>query len=283
MSNNIPKPDAERHRVSGNEAYTYEILRNDIMVFKEAHPDIPIFSIGHSVQGRRLIAFKLGSGARRIFFSGAHHGMEWLTAKVLAVFAAEIADGKHGSSDILDGVSLYIVPMVNPDGVAIAASGLKWQANARGVDLNHNYDALWELSRQTERSAGILGPGPTRFGGAFPESEPESRAVADFTRQNRFDTVIALHSQGEVIYYDFCGNIPDGTEDYLRRFEAASRYRREIPDGIASYGGYKDWFIKKYKKPGFTIEIGIGENPLPLSDFDSVYEGVLPLLLEAIK
>lgn len=264
-------------------AYTHSDMLHDISLFKERHPEIPVFSVGKSINGHEIIAMKLGRGTKRIFFSGAHHGMEWLTAKVLTVLAGELADGKHNSLYPLDGISLYIVPMVNPDGVEIAASGKRWQANARGVDLNHNYDALWELSKHLEEKHGVTAPGPTRYGGAFPESEPESRAIADFTRQNKFDMVIALHSQGEVIYYDFCGNVPDGTEEYLSRFEAVSRYRRDLPDGIAACGGYKDWFIKKFKKPGFTVEIGLGENPLPLSDFDSVYAGVLPLLLEALK
>ncbi len=253
-------------------AYTHSMLLDDIKKLKNEFSDIPVFSIGKSVEGRELLALKLGSGRRRIFLNGAHHGMEWLTAKVLVAFAAELAAEKPTD------MSLYIVPMVNPDGVEIASTGKRWQANARGVDLNHNYNALWSLSKSLEQEHGISGPGPTRFGGEFPESEPESRAVADFTRQNKFDVACALHSQGQVIYYDFCGFIPDGTEEYLNKFEECSDYRRDMPLGIASYGGYKDWFIKTFKKPGFTIEIGIGENPLGLEMFDEVYAGVLPVL-----
>ena len=209
--------------------------------------------------------------------------MEWLTAKVLFKFASDLACGMHNASELLSSVSLYIVPMVNPDGVRLAADGNLWQANARGVDLNHNYNAMWQLSKNLEASNGITEPGPTRFGGECPESEPESRAVANFTRQNKFDMVIALHSQGEVIYYDFCGSVPNGTEDYLTRFERVTAYRRDMPSGISAYGGFKDWFIKQFKKPGFTVEIGLGENPLPLCVFDEVYEGVLPILLEGLR
>ncbi len=258
-------------------AYTYENMIDDIKAFKEKYPHIPVFSIGQSLEGRELIAIKLGSGSKRIFLNGAHHALEWLTAKVLVDFADEVAQKKTASC------SLYIVPMVNPDGIEIASKGEWWQANRRGVDLNHNYNALWELSKQLEASCGITAPGPTRYGGEYPESEPETRAVANFTRQNNFDMAIALHSQGEVIYYDFCGIVPDGTYEYLATFENVSRYTRDTPDGIASYGGYKDWFIKKFKKPAFTIEIGLGENPLPLSDLEKVYEQVAPILRSAIQ
>mgnify|MGYP000817358184 FL=1 len=57
----------------------------------------------------------------------------------------------------------------------------------------------------------------------------------------------------------------------------------DVPDGIASYGGYKDWFIRAFKRPGFTIEVGLGENPLPIEDFPQVYTRTLPLMLEALK
>ena len=258
-------------------AYTYENMMEDIKILKESYPEVPVFSIGQSLDGRELIAIKLGNGSKRIFLNGAHHGMEWLTAKVLIDFAKEVAQKKTAAC------SLYIVPMVNPDGVEIASKGEKWQANRRGVDLNHNYNALWELSKQLEISHGVTAPGPTRYGGEYPESEPETRAIANFTRQNNFDMAIALHSQGEVIYYDFCGIVPDGTQEYLTAFESVSRYRRDTPEGIASYGGYKDWFIKKFKKPAFTIEIGLGENPLPLSDLENVYNQVAPILRTAIQ
>ncbi len=261
-----------------NLSYKYKDLVSDLKSIKNEYPHIPVFSIGKTVENRAIYAIKWGNGPRRIFLNGCHHGTEWLTAKVLVEFAKALATSK-----VLTSSSVYIVPMVNPDGVEIASRGIYWQANAKGVDLNHNYDALWELSRQTEILWGITEPGPTRYGGSFPESEPESKAVANFTRQNVFDITASLHSQGEVIYYDFCGIVPDGTEDYLSRFEAVSNYKRDIPEGIASYGGYKDWFIKKYKKPAFTIEIGLGQNPLPLSDFDKVYEGVFPILKELVR
>lgn len=262
-----------------NTVYTHDVLYEDLKKLKADFPNLSLFSIGKSYMGRELYAAKLGNGSYKVFFSAAYHGTEWLTAKVLFEFIKELCKNPN----LVENTSVYAVFMVNPDGVDIASGGKNWQANANGVDINHNFDALWALSKQCESKYSADKKGATRFGGDYPESEPETRAIANFTRQNSFDTVIALHSQGEVIYYDFCGIVPDGTARLLDRFEAVSRYKRDIPDGIASYGGYKDWFIKKYKKPGFTIEIGLGENPLPLSDFDNVYKGVFPILREALK
>ncbi len=265
-----------------NPVYHYATLTEDLFHFRENHPEIPVFSIGKSVEGRNLFAIKLGNGTRRIFFHGTHHGMEWLTAKLLMQFATEIADENYDARILLKKCTLYLVPMVNPDGVEIAVSGKPWQANARGVDLNHNYDALWHRSKLAEVKNGITGPGPTRFSGPFPESEPETQAMVNFTRQNSFDLSLAFHSQGEVIYWDFCGYAPKESLAYLDRFEAVSPYLRDIPEGAASFGGYKDWFIQTFKKPGFTIEIGRGSNPLPSSDFPEIYQRTLPLMLEAL-
>lgn len=266
-----------------NQVYDYTTFTKDITTLHKRHPHIPIFSIGKSVQGRDLSAMKLGSGVRRVLFHGVHHGMEWLTGKLLMRFAEDLAEGLHDASILWKKVTLYLVPMVNPDGVEIAATGRTWQANARGVDLNHNYDANWRLSVQAAAGQGITEPGPTRFPGEFPESEPESRALANFTRQNAFDLALAFHSQGEVIYWEFDGYAPEESFSYLDRFEAVSAYRRDVPEGAASHGGYKDWFLRTFKRPAFTIEVGKGENPLPMGDFEGIYHRTLPLMLEALR
>ena len=46
----------------------------------------------------------------------------------------------------------------------------------------------------------------------------------------------------------------------------------------SSFAGFKDLFIQNYRRPGYTIEVGIGENPLPLSQFPEIYRDNVPLL-----
>lgn len=266
------------------QTYDYRTLTDELTTFRNNYPNIPVFSIGKSIENRELFTIKLGIGSRRVLFHGAHHGMEWLTARLLMEFALNLAsESSEKINYLLKKNTLYLIPMVNPDGIEIAKTGIFWQANARGVDLNHNYDALWHCSKLAEVEHGITGPGPTRFSGLYPESEPETKALANFTRQNFFDLTLSFHSQGEVIYWDFCGYAPEESHIYLDRFEAVSPYRRDIPDGIASYGGYKDWFLQTFKKPGFTIEIGLGKNPLPPENFEEIYQKTLPLMLEALR
>ena len=244
---------------------------------------------------------------------GAHHGMEHITTSLLIKFTedalrcektGERIAGGFDVRHILAHRSLYIVPMLNPDGVAIETAGVDgigllkerlvamnggnlnfstWQANARGVDLNHNYDAGFAECRKLEHEHGIYSGGPTRYGGEYPESEPETAALCRLTRflSPRLNTAVALHTQGEEIYWDYLGNAPKDARLLAECFSAVSGYKVSVPYGIASYGGYKDWVIAELGIPAFTIECGYGKNPLPPSDFYKIYEKVLPILLTA--
>lgn len=293
-------------------SYTFRNLERDILDLRRDFPETEIGTIGSSVWGKPLYYIKIGSGSNEISYNGAHHGMESITSACLMRFARDFLTAKRNGTALggfctsaLDKkTSVYIVPMLNPDGVQLAAEGIpesigaderrlltqycgsedfsSWQANAHGVDLNHNYDALWDKSKEMEEEYGILKPGPTRFSGSCAESEPESRALADFTRRHSFRMVIAFHSQGRVIYHGFCDKEPPYASEIARAFTRISPYVTERADGIASYAGYKDWFISEFNRPGFTVELGEGKNPLPLSDLPQIYKETLPILLGAM-
>ena len=64
-------------------------------------------------------------------------------------------------------------------------------------------------------------------------------------------------------------------------FARVSGYSLEDTPYASSFAGYKDWFIKRYRRPGFTIEVGAGENPLPLQQFTEIYRDNLPILVTA--
>lgn len=263
--------------------YDYEQVRHDVNRIAETYPFVEVHTVGKSVRGRDLIAVKLGIGEREVFWNGTHHGMEWLTAKLLTRFAADYAaayrSGRrirgHDIRQVYERYTIWLLPMVNPDGVEIAKTK-RWQSNARGVDLNHNYNAGFWRAKEMEAAYGADRPGPTRYGGSYPESEPESRAVADLTRAHTFLYVIALHSQGEVIYWDYRGR---GNREMAERLAEMTGYQVDMPEGIGIYGGYKDWFIKEFNRPGFTVEVGKGQNPLPLEDFEKIYEKVLEIFI----
>ncbi len=297
--------------VDTNIGYTYAVLQRDVQGLKVRYPFIETGTIGQSVLGKDLFYLRLGTGQRTVMYNAAHHALEWITSPVLMKFAEDYAKAYalrqplrgFRPAEMWDDVSIYIVPMVNPDGVDLVIDGLQpgnpyhddlirwnsgsnefsqdWEANIRGVDLNHNYNAAWKQSKQAEEAMGITGPGPTRYSGPYPESEPESRGLADFTRSKDPRLVMAYHSQGKVIFWDFENLAPPEAQAIGKRLSALSGYKLAAPEGIASYAGYKDWFIQDYRRPGYTIEVGLGKNPLPISQFDTIYVDNLPMLLYA--
>ncbi|MCG8502517.1 MAG: M14 family metallopeptidase [Firmicutes bacterium] len=297
--------------VDTNIDYTYEIMERDIQGLKARYPFLEVGVAGQSVLGKNLYYIKLGNGPNEVFYNAAHHALEWITSPLLMKFIENFAKayvgryniGGYSPRNIWNQSTIYIMPMVNPDGVDLVLNGLQrdnpyydrliewnngstdfsqnWQANIRGVDLNHNYNAAWQLSKEAGEQLGITGPGPTRYPGAYPESEPESKAVADFTRSHNFTLVLAYHTQGEVIFWTFMGLQPPESRTIGELFEQVSGYPLQEIYGIASYAGYKDWFIQEYRRPGYTIEAGKGKNPLPISQFDKIYNDNIELLLLA--
>lgn len=147
--------------------------------------------------------------------------------------------------------------------------------------MNRNYPASWEEAKAQEPSLGITGPGPTRFGGPFPLSEPESQAIVDFTRQHNFKLVIAYHTQGQVIYWLYKNIFVPRAQQIGETFARASGYALSATPYEAAYAGYKDWFIEEYTRPGYTIEAGLGRNPLPISQFDMIYNNNEEIMLLA--
>lgn len=267
--------------------YDFTMMQRDLNELLADFSFLQAQVIGRSVNDRPLYALRLGKGAKLVSYNGSHHGQEWLTTPLLLQFARQYAAAyANGSSirgypvkELFDTVTIWIVPMVNPDGVEIGKTVAGWQANANGVDINHNYDANWAEGKAYIAQRGITGPGPTQWSGPYPVSEPETKAMVTFTNSRIFEYVIALHSQGEVIYWQFEDKTPPTARPLAEHFSKVSGYALDETTGTAAFSGYKDWFIDKHHRPGFTVEVGLGTNPLPWSQFDPIYEQILEILL----
>ena len=125
----------------------------------------------------------------------------------------------------------------------------------------------------------LFGPAPRDFVGTAPLTESEAIAIYNFTLQYDFKLVIAFHSQGEVIYWQFQNYNPPNAYNIGTKFSEASGYLLDSTPYDSSFAGYKDWFIQDYNKPGYTIEVGLGTNPLPISQFDQIYKDNLGILI----
>lgn len=266
--------------------YDYEYISKKTKFFKNA------FIIGRSLLNRCIYCIPIGGGPLNVVFAAAFHSLEYLTAPALLNFAEEFTKMK----EYHDKVSAFFIPMINPDGIDIAQHGIdpknqlhqklirftgiidfqnQWQANAAGVDINHNFDANWQSIREN--------PSSTKYGGPFPESEPETRAISNFLRKCQPELFIAFHSQGKEIYYDFNGMENKRSKSIAEQIAEQCRYRVSTPIGTAAFGGAKDWYIQEFSKPSFTIELGYGKNPLPVSDLSEMIRDTRIICLSAIN
>lgn len=270
------------------------------------YPFLCEIPLGRSLCGRQISALMLCCPGKeevgRVLFAAAFHAQEWLTSLVCLRFCEEICYClQNGLSmagvDVrraLAGRTLVFVPQVNPDGVQIALGGSKtageyaktvaalggddkglWQANARGVDINHNFDAGFATAYEGMADA----PAPRRYRGEHPESEPETKLLCALCRRISFRHVIALHTQGEEIYWQYGEHTPAQAHMMAQIMASAAGYTVKAPTGCAAFGGFKDWFIDCFHRPGFTVELGRGINPLPLTDFPVISNRVREMLL----
>lgn len=125
----------------------------------------------------------------------------------------------------------------------------------------------------------LRGPAPRDFVGFAPLTESEAIAIYNFTLQYDFKLVIAFHSQGEVIYWQFQNYNPPNSLRIGQQLAKSSGYTLSKTPYNSSFAGYKDWFIQNYNRPGYTIEAGLGTNPLPISQFDEIYNDNLGILV----
>ena len=148
-----------------------------------------------------------------------------------------------------------------------------------GVDLNLQFPAGWEQARQIKYSQGFTSPAPRDFVGYGPLTEPESLAIYNFTLEHNFRLVLTFHTQGEVIFWQFQNFTPPESLFIGQQFSNVSGYALEDTPFNSSFAGYKDWFIQDFRRPGYTVETGFGENPLPISQFDEIYNDNIGIMV----
>lgn len=259
--------------------------------------------------GRPLWYLSIGEGEKSVFYNAAHHANEWITVPLLLSFAEKLArayaeGGKifgRSAKEIYQSAAIYIAPCVDPDGVDLVTGELTggefydgavriaqnypnvpfpsgWKANIRGTDLNLQYPAGWEQARENKFALGVVGPAPADYVGSSPLSAPESRAMYDFTLALSPQLTLAYHTQGEVIYWRYLDLLPPRAREIADTFSAVSGYAAEETPFASGFAGYKDWFIQNFDRPGYTIEAGRGINPLPIGQFDEIFEDNLGIL-----
>lgn len=289
--------------VPTNVDYSYFLVSMITEGLAARYPFVKCESAGKSIMNNNIDCISIGSGNTEMFANASHHANEWITTPVLLKYAEDYCDAVS-KGGIIEGVdaaglynskALYIMPLVNPDGVDLVNGALSndnefylnarsiaadysfipfpngWKANIEGTDLNLNYPAGWQRAKQIKAEQGFVSPAPRDFVGTAPLSAVESRTVYNYTLSHDFALTLSYHTQGEVIYWKYLNYLPPRSEEIGIALSEASGYSLDTTPYASGFAGYKDWYISYYNRPGYTVEIGLGANPLPISDFDNVY------------
>lgn len=281
---------------------------------RERYPFVYCKTLTCTAGGRRVYAMQIGQGDTKVLLTGGHHANEYITSMLCWELIEQYLDafrsgGLFGGAEadrLYQNAMLYVVPMVNPDGVDLVTGAIApesreyrmaqkiaerypdipfpegWKANLRGVDLNLNYPAGWEKARKIKAGLGFTGPAPRDYPGTRPLDQSESAALAAYTCCIRPDLILAYHTQGSVIYPTYGAPLTQA-ECLAREFAALSGYAVEELPAESANAGFKDWFIQRFRRPGFTIEAGLGENPLPLEQLPEMVERNAPILALAMQ
>jgi hypothetical protein len=292
---------AAKDIVNPNQTYSYEQMMTDAQKLEERYPELVKTSvIGHSVEGRDLLLIRLGTGPKKLLLLGAHHAREYITATFLMEtvdeYAHAFASGKaYGIYDLValfSEVTVFIVPMVNPDGVNLVQNGVdaasdpekvkgmrmlkdsyaEWKANINGVDLNRQYPCFWD-----EKRSNTDVPSSEMYKGSAPATEPEVQAVMTLCEQTEFLLAASFHTKGEVIYW-----ADSGTEDAIAAGAAIAQSLSDVSgyelmpvsEDPAVYGaGFENWFRQDFERPAFCVELspaGNGSAPHDDQEFESL-------------
>ncbi len=295
--------------VPTNIAYCSALVSYCVRGLAARYPFIGTGEIGRSVMGRPLWRMNLGSGENRVLYNAGFHANEWICVPLLLKFVEELAAAfaaggrifSVSAAELMDYASIYLIPAVNPDGIDLVTGELQsgeyyaaarriganypqfsfpdgWKANIAGTDLNLQYPAGWEQAREIKYAQGIVSPAPADYVGPSPLSAPEARAMYDYSLALDPSLILAYHTQGQVIYWKFLDYEPENSRQIAATFSAVSGYGVEETPYASGFAGYKDWFIQQFDRPGYTIEAGLGVNPLPISQFDRIYRDNLGIL-----
>ncbi len=279
---------------STKKKYSYNEMRSDINRLAKKYSKYMTYSVaGTTADGRNIYLIKLGNqkAKKKILVQSTIHAREYMNS-ILTMSQLEyylqnwncMFDSTQTYGDTFDNVCVYIMPMLNPDGVTISQYGIRgirsaklraklanmpgidnptrWKSNARGVDLNRNFGAFW--SKRGYPSADF-------YSGPYANSERETKTIEKLIKRNSVKYVLSYHSTGTDVFWNVgqTGKIYRETKKLATTVANYIGYplgEQSVPEGL-SY----NWTIYNMNIPELIIETGYMRCPAPISEFKSIW------------
>lgn len=271
--------------VQTDKPYTYEEVENNLLKLKAKYKEqVELKKIGTTYFGRNISAIKVGKGKECVLFVGSHHAREWMTSMLLMNMVESYLEENN---PILNEISIWFVPMLNPDGVMIQQNQvglfpteyqnrllfmnegwddyIRWKANGKGIDLNRQYPAGWKSLKKVPKV-----PSYQFYKGKKPLEAEEVMALTNFVKEVNPLIAVAYHTAGREIYWKYKnGKNVQRDRRIAKRVARLTRYKLAKPPKEAVGAGFTDWFITTYHRPALTIEISylVGDRHPPLKVF----------------
>lgn len=269
--------------------YDYQDMTSDIhRLAHKYHGRLSYYSIGQTYDKREIWCMRIGNpnASKHLVIDAAIHAREWLNTQMLMRSTEQIMRDYSEYSERFRHVCLYILPMDNPDGVTISQHGYEairnkklqkkiqkightdtWKNNARGVNINNNFDCGFKKSKKAKKGDWVF------YSGKKAESERETKALVKFVNRTKPQAVLNLHSTGSIIYWDFAvgGALHEKLENLAKKVKSFNHYRLMPRNSSTSKGGgFADWLVYEKQIPSITVETGSVPCPLPRSQYKSV-------------
>ena len=275
------KPEAAQTGLNG--AYhSYAELETDLAALQKQYPDLArVYDLGLSLEKRHIRALKIssqpsgGQTKPEVLFLGCHHAREWISVEVpyhLGKYLLENYALDPEVRRLVDGAAIWIVPLVNPDGLEYTIQYYRyWRKNRRdngdgsfGIDINRNYGFQWgadDVGSSADSFSEIF-RGPAAF------SEPETRAVRDFFLSRNIRSLISYHSFSQTIMYPWGYTLQPAAKDSAMSAIAARMaaliqavngrtyaYGESSQELYLTNGELTDWAYAATGIPAYTIEL----------------------------
>lgn len=181
--------------VPTNIPYSYSIMMFNIQRFKLKYSFLEIGNIGTSVMEKEIPYIKVGNGKNKVIYVASTHANEWITSPILMKFVEDFCNAyitekniyNISAKNIYEASSIYVIPMLNPDGVDLVTNDIDnysdyyinakrisqdypsipfpngWKANIRGIDLNLQFPARWNNAKEIKYASRIYFSCSSRF------------------------------------------------------------------------------------------------------------------------